>query len=112
MQDILGKNDTGIEGVIKAADDATRIKDHDQALKTTSDKISIGINYSLALLGVIALVYLLYHGFLIVVKGDIEEGKKGIRTACIAIIGIGLSRFIISFIFWLIKNIAPSNGTS
>lgn len=50
MQDILGQKDTGIEGVIKAADDATRIKDHDQALKTTSDKISIGINYSLALL--------------------------------------------------------------
>ncbi len=65
------------------------------------------INYALWLLGLIALIYLIAHGFMIVTAaGDDEKYKKWlkwIKYAAIALWGVGLSFFIISFIFRLIN---------
>lgn len=58
------------------------------------------------MLGLVALVYLIYHGFLIVTAtGDdtqYKKGLKGIKFAAIAIAGIGASWLIVSGIFRLI----------
>ena len=54
----------------------------------------------------VALVYLIYHGFIMLTAaGDdaqYKKGLKGIKFAAIAIVGIGLSRLIVSGIFRLI----------
>ncbi len=64
------------------------------------------INYALGMVALIALVYLLYHGFLIVTAaGDdaqYKQGLKWVKFAAIAMIGIGASWMIVSAIFWLI----------
>jgi hypothetical protein len=64
------------------------------------------INYTLGLLAMVALVYLMYHGILILTAAGDEErfnnGLKGIKYAAIALGGIGLSWFVISLIFYLI----------
>lgn len=64
------------------------------------------INRSLSLLGLVALCYLLYHGFIIVTgNGDdakTKKGWKGLKTAAIAIAGIALSWLMVSLIMYLI----------
>lgn len=64
------------------------------------------INYTLWLLAMVALIYLMYHGVLILTAAGDEErfntGLQGIKYAAIALAGIGLSWFIISLIFYLI----------
>jgi len=101
-------NDNRIWWVI-SPDDNSELKTHEQSRDAVINKISIVINYSLALLGMVSLIFLLYHGFLVVVKWDIEEGKKWIKTSCIALVWIGLSWFIVSFILRLIDNLAPKD---
>lgn len=63
-------------------------------------------NYALGLLALTALIYLLYHGILMVTAaGDEERYNKwlnGIKYASIALAGIGLSWLIISLIFYII----------
>jgi hypothetical protein len=64
------------------------------------------INYALGMVWLVALVYLIYHGFLILTAaGDETQYKKGlkwIKFAAIAMAGIGMSWLIVSAIFWLI----------
>lgn len=64
------------------------------------------LNRALSLLGIIALCYLLYYGFEIVIgAGDEAKVKKawaGLRTATIAIVGIGVSWLLVSFIIYMI----------
>ncbi len=64
------------------------------------------VNYSLGILALVALGYLLYHGILIVTAAGDEErynnGLKWLKYAAIALAGIGLSRFIVSLIFYII----------
>lgn len=85
----------------------------DAARETIAQLIQTVINYALALVGLVALVYLLYHGFLVLTAGDSEDragaGRKGIKYAAIAIIGIALSWTIISFVFYVIFEIAWAN---
>lgn len=73
----------------------------------TADFVKALVNYALAVIGLIALIYLLYHGFLTATAGNDEKkaGKwrEGIKYGAIALIGIGLARFIASIIFWLIQ---------
>jgi len=68
--------------------------------------LNIIINYSLGILALIALIYLIYHGILMLTAAGDEEryntGLKGLKYAVIALIGIGLSWFIISLIFYII----------
>ncbi len=85
------------------------ITDHETALNNTLELITRIINYALGLLSLVALVYLLFHGFMMVTAAwdDAKYKKwlKWIKYAAIALTGIWLSRFIISFIFWIIENI-------
>lgn len=75
------------------------------------------INWTLGILAFIALIILLYGGFLMVTAaGDEEKYKKGftiLRQAAIGLILIGIAWFIVSIIFWLVNLAgAPSVGTN
>lgn len=64
------------------------------------------VNWALMFIGVVALVYLVYHGFLMVTAaGDEAQFKKwakALRSAIIAIVWVGLSALIVNFIFYLV----------
>lgn len=64
------------------------------------------INFVLGFIGLVALIYLIYHGLMMLFNpGDdakIEEGWKAIRYAAMAIIGVGVAWFIVSIIFQVI----------
>ena len=110
MYDII-HNPTGdpssVGGVIDYNN--TEIGTHKTALDATMALIQIVINYALAILAFIALVYLIYHGFLMVTaSGDdkqFDKGKAGIKTASVALIGIGLSWLVVSLILWFITQL-------
>jgi hypothetical protein len=65
------------------------------------------------LISLVALVYLIYHGILVMTAaGDEAQYKKwlkGIQFAAIALIGVGLSWLIISFIFYIIGGLISQN---
>jgi hypothetical protein len=90
-------------GIVGVGD---QIQTHETAQTKVMDLIKSIINYALWMLGLVALVYLIYHGFLIVTAtGDdtqYKKGLKGIKFAAIAIAGIGASWLIVSGIFRLI----------
>lgn len=92
-----------LSGVLGVGD---KISSHQNAQNKTMDVIKNMINYALWMLALVALVYLLYHGFLILTAaGDDTQYKKGlsgIKYAAIAIAGIGASWLVVSAIFWLI----------
>jgi len=73
--------------------------------------IQITINWLLWILAFVALVYMLYCGFLVVTSGaddkNATKGKKWISTAAIALAWIGLSWLIISCMIRFIKNVVP-----
>ncbi len=66
-----------------------------------------GINWVLGILAFIALIVLLYGGFLMVTAaGEEEKYKKGftiLQQAAVGLILIGVARFILSLIFWLVN---------
>jgi len=74
--------------------------------------IQIAINWVLWLLSFVALIYMLYCGFLVFSSGsddkNAQKGRKWIKTAAIALAWIGLSRLIISAIIWIINLIVWS----
>ena len=76
--------------------------------------IQIAINWTLWILAFIALIFLLYCGFLIFSAGtddkSASKGKSWIKTAAIALSGIGLSWLIISAMLRFINNIAASGS--
>ena len=90
-------------GIVGVGD---KIYTHQNAQTKTMGVIKNIINYALWMLALVALLYLIYHGFLILTAaGDDTQYKKGlwgVKYAAIAIAGIGASRIIISAIFWLI----------
>lgn len=92
-----------LSGVLGVGD---KISSHQNAQSKTMDVIKNMINYALWMLALVALVYLIYHGFLILTAaGDDTQYKKGlsgIKYAAIAIAGIGASWLVVSAIFWLI----------
>jgi len=98
---------TGINGII-----CDPIEDTGAARDTIAQLIQTIINYILALTGLVALIYLIYHGFLVLTAGDNEDrskaGRKGVKYAFIAIAGIALSWFIIWFIFYIISLVSDA----
>ncbi|MDR2541416.1 MAG: hypothetical protein LBD11_06790 [Candidatus Peribacteria bacterium] len=74
------------------ADGQNPIENHAGALSSAMNLIQTIINYLLGLLAFVALVYLIYHGFLMVSASgndkQFDKGKSGIKTAIIAIVGI------------------------
>ncbi len=87
-----------------------QIDSHTAAKIQTLQIINNMINYALSLLSFVALIYLMYHGFIILTAaGDdskYKEGLKWIKYALIAIGGIGLSWIFISTIFWVVNSFA------
>ena len=80
--------------------------------------IKWGINWVLGILALIALIVLMYGGFLMVTSAGEEERYKKWRTilkhAAIGLMLIGVARFIVSIIFWLVNKTtldAPAAGT-
>lgn len=65
------------------------------------------VNRGLGSLALIALIILMYGGFLMVIAaGDEEKYKKGftiLKQAAVGLILIGLAWFVISMVFWLIN---------
>ena len=86
-----------------------RPENYDTSLWYAMALIQISINWTLWILSFVALVYMLYCGFLVFSSGDDDKnasnGKKWIKTAAIALAGIGLSWLIVSVMIWLITNI-------
>ncbi len=79
------------------------IETHADAKIQTMKIINNFINYALAWLSLVALLYLIYHGFIVLTAASddskYKEGIKWIKYAAIAMIGIGLSWVFISIIF-------------
>lgn len=84
-----------------------QITDHTTAQNQTLQLVKNIINYVLGFLALVALVYLIYNGFLILTAGgDDTQYKKGmwsLKYAVIAIAGIGASWLIVSLIFRLLN---------
>ena len=88
--------------------------DYDTWLWYVIALIQIAINWLLGMLAVIALVYILYCGFLILSSWsddkNVSKGKKWISNAAVAIAGIGLSWLVISAMIWFINIISRGNS--
>jgi len=99
-----------IKGIVNVWD----IQSHNQAKENILNILKNIINYALGLLGLIALIYLLAHGFMILTAAWDDEkykkGLKGIKYASIALGGIGLSFFMIKFVFRLINIVINGRG--
>ena len=102
---LLSENLAGIWNTQQLSDTAS-------AWEKTTNLIKLILNYFLALIGLVALLYLLYHGFMAVTAWSNEEKLnkwlQGMRYAAIALFGIWLSWFIISIIFWLLQVVAQA----
>lgn len=61
------------------------------------------INYALGIIWLVALIYLIYHGLMLLFKpwddAQNESSRKAIKYAAIAIVGAGVAWFIVSIIF-------------
>lgn len=75
--------------------------------------IQITINWLLATLASVVLIYMLYCWFLILSSWsddkNASKGKKWISNAVITIAGIGLSWLVISAMIWFINLISKTN---
>lgn len=95
-----------IDNIIRGTDE---IRDHSDAVEETLALIKKIVNYALSIVSLIALIYMLYHWFLIVTAAwDDSQYKKWlwwIKFAAIALAGIAASWLIISFIIRIITNI-------
>ncbi len=74
------------------------------------------VNWVLGILGLIALIVLLYGGFLMVTaggdSGQYDKGLKFLKGALLGIAVIGVARFIASIVFWLISLTTTEAWTS
>ncbi len=100
------KTNKKIDGIIY---NDNKINDFDGAQKGTISLIKKWVNYALSVAAFVALLYLLYHGFLMLISAwDEDKYKKwlnGIKTAAIALMGMGLSWMIVSFILYVLNKI-------
>ena len=67
-----------IEGSVEGIIDQEKIDTHEGAVQATMKLIKIIINRSLGILGLIALIYLIYNGFMMLTAhGDLKQFDKG-----------------------------------
>lgn len=75
--------------------------------------IQVSINWALWMLSLIALIYMLYCGFLVFSSWtedkNAQKGKKWITTAATALAWIWLSWLIVSAMIWFITNVSKAN---
>lgn len=80
-----------------------------QAKNQTLNLIYNIINYLLWFTSLVVFVYLIYEWYKVVVAGTDEEAYKEavkkVKNAAIALVGIALSRFIVSMIFYILNAI-------
>ena len=73
------------------------------------------VNYALGLVSFVALCYLIYHGFLMVTAaGDDKQynkGMDGVKFAAIALVGLGVSRYLVSFAVGVIDTRLTTSAT-
>jgi len=85
----------------------SEITNHTSAQNQTLQLVKNIINYVLGFLALVALVYLIYNGVLILTAGwDDAQYKKGIKSlqyALIAIVWVGASWLMVSLIFRLLN---------
>lgn len=83
-----------------------QIDNFENASQITLTFVSGVINRFLGLLSLIALIYLIYHAFMVVIwsstQTKINDHRKAIYTALIVIIWIWLSWMIVSAMFYLV----------
>jgi len=72
------------------------------------------INYVLAIVGVVALAYLIYGGFRYITSGGnedtIEEAKKIIINAVIGIVVIGVAAALVNFVVKAVGGAVPAGA--
>lgn len=80
-----------------------------EAQNQTINFIQNIVNWSLSIIGLIALVYLLYNGFLMLTAaGDdaqFKKGAKAVRTTTLALVGMWVSALIVNAIFYFVDKI-------
>lgn len=85
------------------------IESTQEARTKTADYVRALVNYALAAIWIVALLYLLYHGFLTATAGGNEEQEKkwreGIRYGAMALLGIAVAWFILSLVYRLLQRI-------
>ncbi len=115
-EDVVVTNDINGDPIRDGADNPGRwvvwivrnweITNFFQAKNQTIAFIQNLINRSLWLVWLVALVYIIYHGFLMVTAAgndaQFKKWAKALRTAVISILWIGLSAYIVKFIFYLL----------
>lgn len=83
------------------------ISTHNVALNKTMSIIKSVVNYAISMVSLVALVFLIYHWFLMVTAAwddaQFKKWNKWIKTAIIAIAGIWLSWLFVSLIFYIIE---------
>lgn len=93
-----------LSGVVGAWE--SLISSHETAQNKVMTVVKNLINYALWMVALVALVYLMYHGFMILTaagdEAQYKNGLKWVKFAAIALVGIGMSWLIVSAIFWLI----------
>lgn len=81
------------------------------AKNETTAFISRVVNYIIWLLGLISTLYLLWSGFKMVTAawddGKYSSGFEWVKYSLLAIAGLGLSWFIVSFILYVFQTAAP-----
>lgn len=86
-----------------------KIETQADATKRTLNIVHRLINYALGLVSFVALVVLIFAGFQIVTAwGDdnkAKAGNKALKKVSIGIIGLAISRMIVSFIFWILYSV-------
>ena len=87
----------------------TEITTHPQSESAVLKIISNIINYALGLVSLVALIYLIYHGILVLTAAwdetQYKRWLKWVKYAAIALAWLWLSRILISFIFYVINGI-------
>ncbi len=82
----------------------------EEAKTSLLSSIQLAINWFLGFLALVAVIYLIIQGIQLLLNPQKDDELKKIRTriesAARAIWGIGLSRLIVSFIFYIVKVVA------
>lgn len=104
---IIGGDNTDPNKQISSILDNGKITQHKTAMDSTLNLVKKAINYLLWFLWLIALVFMIYHWFLILTAGDddaqYKKWLKSIKYAFIAIWWIWISWLFVSLIFRLIS---------
>lgn len=104
------ENDLAYDG---EAEEVNLIWTSDQQQDAFVNVVKWWVNWVLGILALIALIIIMYGGFLMVTSwGNDDEYNKGftiLKYAAVGLILIGVAWFIVSIIFWLVNKTAGNN---